>query len=268
VKTVPPDSIPQISLGTAALVIFAVCAGFVMLRGATRLLIGTAVLAASLWAGFQVWQHAPALAVDLTGKSQPWLINGLTVATFLLTFLILWKITKAVANPFRNNISDGRPRSLIGTGFRLLLSLIPTALIWGVGATLIHHGGSIVEIRDSAASPGSTSSNGFILRLKSALESTLPATWLAKLDPSADPDRVKLAKLIKASSEHALKPEIDPSTGKPIPRARIVDDPELQSLAREGNFSTLLRHPALTKALADPKIQKLLNSFQNKSVPE
>ncbi len=252
-----PDSLPEISLGTAALVIFAICAGFVLLRGATRLLVGTAVLAASLWAGFEVWQAAPGLLHGWLGKSQPWLINTLAGAAFLISFLILRKITNAVANPFRKG--DGAPpRSLVGTGIRLIFCLVPTSLIWFVGAALIHHGGSIAEIRDASASSGKSASDELLLTLKSSIESAIPADWLAKLDPSASPDRVKLAKLITASSERDLQAAIDPATGKPIPRARIVEDPDLQILAREGNFSTLLRHPALTKALADPQIQKLL----------
>ncbi len=257
----PPDSIPEISLGTAALVIFAICAGFVLLRGATRLLIGTAVLAASLWAGFEVWQAAPELLHGWTGKSQPWLINSLVGATFLLSFFILRKITNAIANPFRKEGGKARPRTLLGTGFRLLLSLIPTSLIWFVGAALIQHGGSIAEIRETSTAPGNAQSNELLVKLKSALDSVVPADWLAKLDPFTSPDRVKLVKLITAESDANLKPVLDPATGQPIPRARIVQDPDLQNLAREGNISTLLRHPALTKALADPKIQKLLQGL-------
>jgi hypothetical protein len=256
-----PESISEISLGTAALAIFALCAGFVLLRGATRLLVGTAVLAASLWAGFEVWQTAPEFLYGLNGKSQAWLINTLAGAAFLLTFFILRKITNAIASPFGKSGAANRPRTLIGTGFRLVLSLVPTSLIWFVGAALIHHGGSIAEIRDAATPPGKSEPDSYLLKLKSAVESTIPAAWLAKLDPSASPDRVKLAKLITARSEHDLVPLIDPATGQPIPRARIVEDPTLQNLARDGNFSTLLRHPALTKALADPKIQKLLQDL-------
>lgn len=254
-----PDSLSEISLGTAALVIFATCAGFVLLRGATRLLVGTAVLAASLWAAFEVWQAAPEFLLSWTGKSHPWLINTLAGVAFLLSFLILRKITNAVANPFRKS-GDAPPRTLIGTGLRLVLSLVPTSLIWIVGAALIHHGGTIAEIRESSAGHAKKPDD-LLLKLKSAVESAIPADWLALLDPSASPDRVKLAKLIAASSEPDPKPMIDPATGKPIPRARIVEDPDLQNLAREGNFSTLLRHPSLTEALADPSIQKLLQGL-------
>jgi hypothetical protein len=51
---------------------------------------------------------------------------------------------------------------------------------------------------------------------------------------------------------------IDPETGLPYPRAIIVDDPELADLAREGRFSTILRHPLLSEALKDPLVRKAL----------
>ena len=256
-----PDSIPQLSLGTAALIIFVVCAGFVMLRGMTRMLIGTVVLALSAWFGFLVWQEAPTLSVDWFGKSIGLVTTGLPIVTFLISFLLIRIIAKSIARPFGKSEDDeeksGSP--IIRLAFRLLLALIPTTLICLVGATFIHHSGSVAEVRSASDDPDHSPSTGFIQQLKSSIDSVLPASWLAALDPLTDPSRVALAKAIAAGSH--LEPAIDPSTGTVIPRAIIVEDPELQKLAREGNFSALLRHPALTKALQDPKIQSLLKNL-------
>ena len=260
-----PDSIPQLSLGTAALIIFAVCAGFVLLRGLTRMIVGTIVLGLSAWLGFLVWQTAPTLSVDWTGKSLPWLTNGLPIVAFLVAFFIIRKIIKLIFRPLGKPQQNAKPRSFIATGFRLLLALIPTSLICIIGAALVHHSGSVAEVRAySAKSAGKeTVANNYSQRLKSAVEAALPASWLAALDPLSQPARVNLAKLIAAQSESPHQPVIDPKTGKPIPRAIIVNDPALQTLAREGKFDTLLRHPLLTKALADPKIQKLLRDLSH-----
>ncbi len=260
----PPDSIPQLSLGTAALIIFAVCAGFVLLRGMTRMIVGTIVLSLSAWIGFRLWQQAPALSVDWTGKSLPWITNGLPIAGFLISFFIIRMIAKAIARPFGKPSEEEKPRSVIKIAFRLLLALIPTSLIWIIGATLVHHNGSIAEVRaysEKSIGISETTPDGFSQRLKSCIEAALPASWLNALDPLTEPSRVNLAKLIAAQSDSPQQPILDPRTGKPIPRAIIVDDPDLQNLAREGKFSTLLRHPLLTKALADPKIQKLLRDL-------
>jgi len=252
-----PDSIPQISLGSAALILFVLCAGFVMLRGLVRMIIGTVTLGVSAWLGFRVWQAAPAMSFEWLGKSHPWITNGLPILTFILTFFLLRKITNFFSSPFGSG--ERGPMTLAGTAVRLLFALIPTSLLWLIGATLVHHAGSIAELKASSenAKPG----QGFIEKLKSSIDSTLPASWLAALDPLADPARLNLAKLITAQSSPEFAPEIDPTTGKPIPRAIIVEDPALQTLAREGNFSTLLRHPLLTKALADPKIQQRLHDL-------
>ena len=256
-----PDSIPQISLGTAALVIFVACAGFVMLRGMTRMIIGTIVLALSTWIAFVVWQNAPAVSFEWFGKPVAAVTNGLPVASFIGAFFLLRLLLKAIVSPFGRSTaepSDGSS-TIIRLAFRLLLALIPTALIWLIGATLIHHTGSVAEVRahaeESLGIRGATPAK-FSQRLKDSVTAAMPESWLRFLDPLAEPGRLELAKFIAAHP--APEPAIDPATGRPIPRAIIVDDPQLQNLAREGKFGTLLRHPLLTKALEDPKVQALL----------
>ena len=259
-----PDSIPQLSLGTAVLIIFAACAGFLLVRGMTRMIVGTIVLGLSAWLGFLVWRQAPGLSVDWTGKSLAWLTNGLPVAAFLTAFFVIQKIATLIARPFGKSKERENPRSFIATGFRLLLALIPTSLICIIGAALVHHSGSVAEVRaysERSSGKEKTTPDSYSQQLKSAVEAALPASWLAALDPLSQHARINLAKLIAAQSESPHSPVIDPKTGKPIPRAIIVDDPALQTLAREGKFDTLLRHPLLTKALADPKIQKLLRDL-------
>lgn len=259
-----PDSIPQLSLGTAVLVIFTACVGFLLLRGVTRMIVATIVLGLSAWIGFLVWRQAPTLSVDWTGKSLPWISNGLPVAAFLISFFGIRKFAGILARPFAKSSTEERPRSWITTAFRLVIALIPTLLICVIGATLVHHNGSVAEVRaysEKATGRKIETPDNFSQRLKSLVEAALPASWLNALDPLTQPSRVHLAKLIAAQSESPRKPLIDPQTGKPVPRAIIVHDPALQKLAREGKFDTLLRHPLLTKALADPQIQKLLRDL-------
>lgn len=261
---VSPDSIPPLSLGTAALLIFAVCAGFVLLRGMTRMIIGTVILGLSTWIGFQVWQQAPSLSIDWTGKSLPWITTGVPLTAFFIAFFLLRKIVKMITKPFGKSSEASTPRSLAMKVIMLLFALIPTSLIWLTGIALVHHQGSIAEVRSYSKTSRGIAENktdSFAERLKSTIEAALPTAWITTLDPLTQPSRIALAKLITARSASPPKPVIDPRTGKPIPRAIIVDDPELQTLAREGKFSTLLRHPLLTKALTDPKIQKLLRDL-------
>ena len=57
------DTLPEISLGTAALVIFGCCAGYMLLRGVARTIVNAASLTFSAWVGFRIWQQAPSLAI-------------------------------------------------------------------------------------------------------------------------------------------------------------------------------------------------------------
>lgn len=261
-----PDSIPQISLGTAALVIFVACAVYVALRGMTRVILGTLVIAASAWLGFLAWQQAPTLSVGWFGKPVSAVTSGLPLAVFLIAFFLIRMLAKSLARPFGkpDEPAEKTGSPVIRLAFRLLLALIPTSIIWLVGATFIHHTGSIAELSAFAEKNlgiDEPTAAKFTKRLKSSIDDALPESWLKTLDPLADPSRLTLAKLITAQSEAPYKPVIDPRTGKPIPRAIVVNDPELQDIAREGRFSTLLRHPLLTKALEDPHLQSLLKDL-------
>ncbi len=258
------EPLPQLSLGGAAVAIFAICAAVVLFKGIARMVLGTLVICVSTWIAFQVWQLAPALSVKFTGTSNPWITNGLPIATFVSAAFLVRKICRAIASPFKESADANGQRSIVGTAFRLLVALIPAAIIWLAGAAYLHHNGTIEEVREfsqkrsPASQPAKPTWSG---QLKSAVESAIPQAWLTALNPSAAPSRVALAKLITAQSQSPLKPVIDPQTGRPYPRAIIVDDPELQNLAREGKFGTLLRHPLLTKALNDPAVKKLLNDL-------
>jgi hypothetical protein len=259
-----PDSIPQLSLGTAALIIFLICAAFLLLRGMTRMLIGVGILCASLWAGFYVWKIAPTLAIQWTGEPIAWLTTGLPAAAFLAVFLLLRTISHFIVRPFAGSKENDRPpprRSLLKTAF---LAVIPAALLWLAGATILHHIGSVAEVRASAdSSPGDSPSPiaAWVQGAKDSIETIVPTALLTWLDPLTEPSRLALAKLI--AHQEDPEPIIDPETGKPYPRAVIVNDPDLQTLARDGRFSTLLRHPLLTEAANDPKVQRLIQQLQN-----
>ncbi len=250
------DFLSHLNLVTGALLIFALCAGFVLLRGIARMLLGTLVLAASAWLAFWIWQQSPAWSIRLLGKTSDFITTGLPVITFIAAMVILRKILKFIASPFVRP-DDRAPSPFTNVPLRLLFALVAAALLWLIGATFVHHAGSIAEIRDFVGKSATAgSSSAFLQRMKTAVDNALPKEWLKLLDPLAEPARLALAKLIATQTDASLPPVIDPATGKPYPRAIIVDDPALQKLVRQQDFSTLMRHPKLTQALNDPKVKQ------------
>jgi len=266
-------SLPQISLGTAAIAIFAICAFYVIVRGMMRMMVGTVVIAVSAWLGFRAWQLAPALSIEWTGNLSAIVIYGLPVAVFLFAFILLRLVLQTLTRPFAERSDEYRedrfnPRRML---FRLPFLLIPTALILLIGAVIVHHLGALEEIRIAASGKSAGEEEAaeptYLGRLKASVTRAIPAGWLARLDPSTAPDRLNLAKLIAiqeagngGSSE--LEPAIDPETGRVIPRAIIVEDPELQDLARDGSFDRLLRHPRLEQALEDPEVRRWIEMLR------
>lgn len=251
------DALPQISLGTAALIIFGLCAGYMIIRGLARTIVNVATLTLSAWVGFRVWQQAPSLAIDWFKKPSELFSNGLPILAFLATLFVLRRIIRFFRAPVPKPYEEVAPKSSGQLIFRLIMTLIPAALLCLAAATFIQHAGSIAEIRDSALS-GTSPAPGLAERLKSSLSAAVPPKLMDWLDPTTTEARLKLAKMIASSPDKPLDTVINPKTRKPYPRAIIVDQPELVKLAHEGRFSTLLRHPLLSDALKDPRVRQAL----------
>jgi hypothetical protein len=257
------DTLPNLSLGTAALAIFALCAIYVMLRGISRVLVGTAILGISAWLGFLTWQAAPGLSVDWFGKSIGLITTAMPIAVFVITFIAIRLVLRWVTSPF-GDYADKLPEKKGLSLFKLVIALIPTLILLAIGIGFVHHSASVQELRDFAKKTQSADPKAkppFLQTLKVSIEKTVPQDWLKTLDPLADKSRLAVAKWVTTQSNPQPDPKIDSTTGKPIPRAIIVDNPVLQELAREQKFGTLLRHPIITKALEDPKVRKLIKDL-------
>ncbi|MES2981082.1 MAG: hypothetical protein V4727_02120 [Verrucomicrobiota bacterium] len=255
------EALSQISLGAAVLLIFAVCAVYMLIRGLLRTITNLSVLGLSIWIGFLTWQKAPSLAFQWTNQTSSLITTGLPILTFILSFIIIRKILRffftPISTPPQEN-DDGPPPSRSLTG-KLFVTFIFASVFCLIAAAVLHHITSVAEIRDHAESGGAENPfPGFAVRLKNSLTGAIPASLMDKLDPLASEPRVQLAKMIAGSSEKSSQQEMDPKTGQPIPSAGVVDNPELVSLAKKGRFSTLLRHPLLTEAINDPMVKKAL----------
>ena len=251
-----------INLTTVALAIFVICVGLVLVRGVMKILMGSLVLGTSAWVGFRLWQLAPGLVKACFGTYLPWLATALPIAAFLITFILARSIIGFFSSPFQKSTYERPPLTITRLFGVALFTLIPTCLVVTILAILVYHAGSVVEIKAAANSAAAPSPTADVVRnLKASIEKSIPPSWLKLFDPLTDPSRVTLAKIITEQSRPQHKPVIDPHSGKPIPRAIIVNDPELQNLAREGKFATLLRSPLLTNALNDPKVQAILKDL-------
>lgn len=252
------EALSQISLGAAVLLIFAVCALYMLIRGLLRTISNLSILGLSIWIGFITWQKAPALAFQWTNQTSPLITTGLPILSFILSFILIRKIIRFFFTPISTQpeeYDDAPPPSRSFAG-KLFVTFIFATVFCLIAAAVIHHITSVAEIRDHAKN-GETHHN-FAMRLKNSLTSAIPASLMNKLDPLASEPRIELAKWIVGNAENPSTPDVAPNTDPSIPRSKIVDNPELISLAKKGRFSTLLRHPLLTEAINDPMVKKAL----------
>lgn len=254
------EALPQLSLGTAALLIFGICALIAALRGLVRVVFGTAVLALTTVAAYWAWQQAPLFAARFSATPQPWLSYALPSIAGAGTFLLVRGVGRVITRPFGpKDGSSGAPASGLAKLVALTFSLIPAAVLCLVSAMFVNHFGTISELRaSSGAKPAQF--DAVAAQMKSLLGKYVPADLLQKVDPLADQARVKLAKLIATDPKH-LPPKAIPVLEEPAMHAIVIDEMKLKNLAKDQRYGTLLTHPDLDKALHDPKVRRALDKI-------
>lgn len=255
----------SLSLQKIALILFVICAVWVIARGIARMLLNSVLFVLSGFLAYKAWEISPQFVnQNLTSfhKVKPlWLDVGIPVAAFLASFALLRKLASMIISPMLKGDSlDSKPAGFQSVIMRLIFAAVPTSLLGGIGVSAFHHLGTISEIQKVNGNKKAIEERPeFLLQGKKAIAALIPEKYLTWIDPLTQPDRVKLAKMISSNqADKSLKTVIDPDTGKPIPRAIPVMLPELEELKKAGDYGAILRHPELTKALENPRVQSFL----------
>jgi hypothetical protein len=260
------EQIPSISLGTAALLIFGAIASLAVLRGLLRILWGSLVVCIAGMAAFACWQRAPEWGRILSGGEIPWLSYVLPALAFVVAILGLRSLARFIIKPLgepNEETAEKNRRSPVRWAVTLLLSLIPTTLLWFTGATLLRHFGSVAEIQtyfNEVSQKPDSSQAGFLVKLKEDVEQAFPQKWFATIDPLADEARIKLAKLLSVADEPP--PKAIPVLEVPSIQALIMSDQELRQLARDGRYAEILRDPRLDRALENDDLREVLQGLE------
>lgn len=260
------EAIPHLSLGSAILIIFLICAAFIILRGIFRVVIASIILTFSTWITFIVWQYSPSLSVAWFDKSMDLVTTGLPIITFIVVLLGLRYGIKFLLKPLGSDNKETPKRKPLTTSrvaFTLIFSLLPTSILFIVVMAMLHHHGTVAELKHFANKESEeTHFEKFTRNFKNSVEQVVPEPVMLALDPLADKSRVALAKVITHQSEPQMALIVDPETNEPIPRAIIVEDAEVNHLVEKRHFSTLLRHPVITDTLKKPEVQEFIRKLQ------
>ncbi|MBB5350685.1 putative membrane protein required for colicin V production [Haloferula luteola] len=244
------DWIHDLSLGTAALLVFATLAVFALLRGLLKMLWNTLGLCLAGFVAFWIWQH------DLPPHSLPWIAP---VAGFVVTLLLLrFAVRGLLPAPSDSESSGTGGKSGLSRLFTLLFSLIPTSAVCFLGALLLRHAGSLAEIQSFAQPDRTSDSAAFFSQLKQRIDELLPADWFHSVDPLTTQLRLDLAKLIVTADDPPPKAIPVLETGDI--RELILADPELRQLAREGRYAEILRDPRLDRLLENDNLREVLRN--------
>ena len=254
------DSIPQISLGTAALLIFGAIASLAVLRGLIRILWGTTVLCLAGFVAFHLWNHAPAISSQFIGRDLPALSWVLPAVGFLLSAFLLRFLAKTFFAPLRHPNEEAahqNRRSPVRWAITLLLSLVPTSAVWFFGATFLRHAGSVAEIRSFVDTHNLPDHTPFLAKIKESIDRALPSDWFATIDPLTSSSRLNLVKLIATADNPP--PKAVAVLEESAIRDLVLSDPQLRELARQGRYSEILRDPRLDRLLENDNLREVLS---------
>jgi hypothetical protein len=248
------ETIPQVSLGTAALLIFGACAVLAVVRGLLRIFAGSLVVFLSGFAAYLTWRHAP--VIELAGG--PWIAPAIVG---LVVFFLLRAVLHFAVRPFGKKgeeAGEAQKRSPKRWLVTSLFSLIPASLLWFTGAAALRNIGSVAEIRRFVdGEHGTTPPLAFVAELKETINRVLPEGLFQGIDPLSDDARVTLAKLI-ALGDSGPPPKAIPVMEEPEIKALIQHDPKLRELAKQKRYADILRDPRLDHVMANPDLKKLL----------
>lgn len=250
---------PLLGLGIAALVIFAAVALFMILRGALRALLGTAILCASAYLAFLAWQRVPAHF----DQAPSWLPAAIAGAVFVAVFFVLRLLGRFLSDPFGRAPEDPPSPGIFGVVGGLFLSLVPTAALVLGAATLLHHFGSLAEIESFSKTVRQQKVPERVRSLvgwKEQVDDLLPASWMARLDPASDQARVGLAKLISLSDNPP--PKAIPVLEETRIRELVQEDPRLRELAAKGRYAEILHDPRLDRLLENDDLRQVLAGLE------
>ncbi|MCW1883303.1 hypothetical protein OKA04_01090 [Luteolibacter flavescens] len=252
------ESMPQLSLGTAALLVFAACAVFAILRGLVKMITGSLVLCLSGVAAYLAWRHAPVIPIP----GGPWIAP---ITAGLLSLFVLRAVLRFVASPFsKSGDDDGEPkkRSPLRWALTLLTSLVPASLLSFTGVTALKNVGAVADIqRFVDGEKANSGSSAFLAEVKEVINRVLPEDWFRNIDPLTEDARVNLAKLI-ARGDSKPPPKAIPVMEDPEIRSLILHDPKLRELAKSKRYADILRDPRLDHVMANPDLKKLLGNLQ------
>lgn len=257
-------TLPELSLGTLVLLILGGCALFAFLWGMLRLVLGVAVVAASIAAGIYTWNRAPEFVAGYFNPVPDWLPGALSAAALILTLMVLRGILGFICRPL------GAPT---GTSRSALYSVFPALLLIALVFTAVRHFGAGSEVRhfrDALANRKTQLDVPFMVDLKSVTEKYLPQPVLATTNLYNDPARVNLAKLATVMQDPAaiaaLQQRVEAQQFVTGEFATSLRDPRIAKLVAERRFADLLRDPVLVSLLNNPQFRQSIESVDLDSI--
>ncbi len=262
---------------TFYLVLGALLLGFIvlgMLKGMIKMLLFGAAVLSSVAAYFWLSKYGFTYLSFITSDPREWMVTVLSVGGAAAVFFVFmhglfW---------FSDVFSWGRRMGFGGTKGIVTTVLMAAVVCW-VGVMCIFFYGSMAEMtraRELALyhmDPNRTISLPAIYSIKKSIMDNPHLSWLEKISPEHDPERLSLAKMIAYLV--TLSPELSDQRRTQLdcymPRSRITsrvlslkslsEDPAIRLLVQKGDMQGLYNDVKLTRFLEDHDVRSVLSQL-------
>ena len=262
---------------TFYLVLGALLLGFIvlgMLKGMIKMLLFGAAVLSSVAAYFWLSKYGFTYLSFITSDPREWMVTVLSVGGAAAVFFVFmhglfW---------FSDVFSWGR-RMGFGGAKGIVTTVLMAAVVCWVGVMCIFFYGSMAEMtraRELALyhmDPNRTISLPAIYSIKKSIMDNPHLSWLEKISPEHDPERLSLAKMIAYLV--TLSPELSDQRRTQLdcymPRSRITsrvlslkslsEDPAIRLLVQKGDMQGLYNDVKLTRFLEDHDVRSVLSQL-------
>ncbi len=247
---------------------------FTLLKGLIKMILFGAAVLCSIGTYFWIAKYGFTYLSFITANPRDWMVTTLAVLLAVGVFTVFMHGIKWFGNVFSwgSKMGFGGVKGIVTT---ILMALV---VCW-VGVMCIYYYGSMAEMNrvkelaqyhmDSTKSI----SNPIIYTLKKSITDNPNISWLGKLSPEHEPERLALAKIIAYLG--ALNPQLSEVRRAQLdsfmPRSRITSrtlslktlsqDAAMRQLVEKGDMQGLYNDVKLTRFLQDEDVRRVLSQL-------
>lgn len=230
------------------------------LKGVFKMLLFAAAIIGAILSYYWMQKYGFAYLSFLTAEPAVWMVNTLSVVSAIFVFAVF----QHGLSWFSSIFSWGGGKGLGGIKGILTTALMCLLIVW-LASIGVSYFGSLSDLRrykDIAKDVKVRTNVPPVSQVKAYIEASGVGKMLSVLDPMADAERLKLAKIVAymSNEENSIRLKMcEEQLGAYVPGMhrirKLSSDEGIRSSIKKNDMGALLGDPKLTKILSDDQVR-------------